>query len=49
MGGLLIFLGNILRQDRLMIATLKDKDSVLRILSHYNLEINPALVLTNLR
>lgn len=44
-GWVIDFLREYLRQDRLMIATLKDKDSVLRILGHYNLEINPALVL----
>jgi FMN phosphatase YigB (HAD superfamily) len=28
-----------------MIATLKDKDSVLRILGHYNLSIDPSLII----
>lgn len=34
-----------LTENRLMIATLKDKDSVLRILEHYNLVINPSLII----
>ncbi len=34
-----------LTANRLMIATLKDKDSVLRILEHYNLVINPSLII----
>ncbi len=39
------FLREQLIQDRLMIATLKDKDSVLKILKYYDLEINPSLVI----
>ncbi|MAO98989.1 MAG: hypothetical protein CMQ60_04120 [Gammaproteobacteria bacterium] len=38
------FLRENLDRERLMIATLKDKDSVMKILKHYDLEIDPDLV-----
>jgi phosphoglycolate phosphatase-like HAD superfamily hydrolase len=34
-----------LASNRLMVATLKDKDSVLRILEHYNLLMDPSLII----